>query len=83
MIRNSWGLVAARVSKESNSLRKIENGTDLRVFVVDMVVVSSEWRSLRVTDDNSKDLQTGHGGDLTMTAELHRKKAVPPPTTCA
>jgi len=30
-----------------------------------------------VTDDNSKDLKTGHGGDLKMTAESRRIKAVP------
>jgi len=28
------GLVAARVSNESNSLRKTENGTDVRILVV-------------------------------------------------
>ena len=26
-----------------------------------------------MTDDNSKDLKTGHGGDLTMMAELRKK----------
>jgi len=31
----------------------------------------------------SKVLKVGHGGDLTMTGESQRRKAVPPPTTCA
>ena len=34
--------------------------------------MSLEWRSLRVTDDSSKDLNAGHGGDLAMTA-AHQK----------
>ena len=38
--------------------------------------------SLRVTDDNSKDLKTGHGGEATMMAELRSIKAVRLPTTC-
>jgi len=32
-------------------------------------MVSLEWRSLRVTEESSKVLKVGHGGDLTMTAE--------------
>ena len=36
-----------------------------------------------MTEDSSKDLKIGHGGDLTMTDESRRRKAVPPPITCA
>jgi len=40
-------------------------------------MVSFEWRSLRVTEDGLKVLKVGQGGDLTMTAESRRRKAVP------
>jgi len=43
-------------------------------------MVSLEWRSLMVTEECSKVLKVGQGGDLTMTAESRRSKAVPPPT---
>jgi len=48
-----------------------------------MQMVSLEWRSLRVTEKSSKVLKVGQGGDLIMTTESRRRKAVPPPTTCA
>jgi len=46
-------------------------------------MVSLEWWSLRVKEESSIVLKVGQGGDLTMTAESRRRKAVPPPTTCA
>jgi len=82
--------VAAREIKVLSSLRKRKKGIDLRVLVVagggrkTLKMDSLEWRSLRVTEESSKFLKVGQGGDLTMTARLEsRRKAVPPPTTCA
>jgi len=36
-----------------------------------------------LTEESSKVLKLGQEGDLIMTAEFRRRKAVPPPTTCA
>jgi len=81
--------VTAREIKVLSSLRKRNKGIDLRVFVVEgggrqtLKLVSLECRSLRVTEESPLVLKVGQGGDLTMTAESRRRKAVPPLTICA
>jgi len=66
-MRNSWGVVAAREIKVLSSLRKREKGIDLRILVEEdgrqLKMASLEWRSLRVTEESSKVLKVGQGGD--------------------
>jgi hypothetical protein len=74
---------------KSSPLRGTVNDTGFPFFYRGrrwmIYIVNSEftWRSLNITDDSSKKLETGRGGDLTMTTVLRRGSAVPQPATCA